>query len=228
MTSASLAVSIIGQSLAQARGAAPASTPSRQVDRLLSNQGIVVWDNVRALGGGDRWPAEDDSLVAMDWTDSTRTDQTTLALNLSHQPNARADAFVVAELLKDELKDKHDYEDLVLCPVAEVLPGGRPVTSWPDAGFGDTKRFAYSTRWASPTSSGFRRKPFPLSRRRCETPPTRRPHGVGTGGQRAASADAEVTAGRAQGWGVVASSQGHERGLVSGRQQRRAPRAARS
>src|SRR5882757_5131638 len=43
MTSASLAVSIIGQSLAQARGLL-SKHAIKQVDRLLSNQGIVVWD----------------------------------------------------------------------------------------------------------------------------------------------------------------------------------------
>ena len=43
MTSASLAVSIIGQSLAQARGLL-SKHAIKQVDRPLSNQGIVVWD----------------------------------------------------------------------------------------------------------------------------------------------------------------------------------------
>jgi len=41
MTGASLAVSIIGQSLAQARGLL-SKHAIKQVDRLLSNQGIVV------------------------------------------------------------------------------------------------------------------------------------------------------------------------------------------
>src|SRR3974390_700631 len=43
MTSASLAVAVIGQALAQARGKA-AKHAIKQVDRLLSNQGIDVWD----------------------------------------------------------------------------------------------------------------------------------------------------------------------------------------
>jgi hypothetical protein len=43
MTGASLAVSIIRQSLAQARGLL-SKHAIKQVDRLLSNQGIVVWD----------------------------------------------------------------------------------------------------------------------------------------------------------------------------------------
>ena len=43
MTGVSLAVSMIGQSLAQARGLL-SKHAIKQVDRLLSNQGIVVWD----------------------------------------------------------------------------------------------------------------------------------------------------------------------------------------
>ena len=43
MTGASLAVSLIGQALAQARGLF-AKHAIKQVDRLLSNAGIVPWD----------------------------------------------------------------------------------------------------------------------------------------------------------------------------------------
>ena len=42
MTCASLAVSVIGQALAQARGKSAKHT-IKQIDRLLSNQGIDVW-----------------------------------------------------------------------------------------------------------------------------------------------------------------------------------------
>jgi hypothetical protein len=43
MTGASLAVAVIGQSLAQARGLLTKHAV-KQVDRLLSNRGIVVWE----------------------------------------------------------------------------------------------------------------------------------------------------------------------------------------
>ena len=43
MTSAALAVSLIGQALAQARAILPKSG-IKQVDRLLSNTGVVLWD----------------------------------------------------------------------------------------------------------------------------------------------------------------------------------------
>jgi hypothetical protein len=44
MTSASLAVAAIGQALAQARGLVTKHAV-KQVDRLLSNRGIDVWDS---------------------------------------------------------------------------------------------------------------------------------------------------------------------------------------
>jgi hypothetical protein len=77
MTSASLAVSIIGHSLAQARGLL-GKHAIKQVDRLLSNQGIVVWDLFAAWVTqviGQRKAI----VVAMDWTDFDADSQTTLA-----------------------------------------------------------------------------------------------------------------------------------------------------
>ena len=44
MTAASLAVALIGQALAQARGL-KTKHAIKQVDRLLSNEGINVWDS---------------------------------------------------------------------------------------------------------------------------------------------------------------------------------------
>jgi hypothetical protein len=126
MTSASLAVSIIGQSLAQARGLL-SKHAIKQVDRLLSNQGIVVWDMFAP------WVAEivgqrKTIVVAMDWTDFDADDQTTLALNLVTN-HGRATPLLWLTVLKDELKDKrNDYEDLCLARLAEVLPKGVAVT----------------------------------------------------------------------------------------------------
>src|SRR5271166_6870727 len=70
MTSASLAVATIGQALAQARGLITKHA-IKQVDRLLSNQGIDVWDSFAA------WVpqmvgARSKIVVAMDWTDFDR------------------------------------------------------------------------------------------------------------------------------------------------------------
>jgi len=141
MTSASLAVSIIGHSLAQARGLLDKHA-IKQVDRLLSNRGIVVWDMfapwVREVVG-----RRDEIVVAMDWTDFDADDQTTLALNLvtSH---GRATPLLWLTVSKDELKDsRNQYEDLCLSRLAGVLPKGVAVTILADRGFGDTKLFAF-------------------------------------------------------------------------------------
>ena len=84
MTSAALAVSLVGQALAQARGILPKSG-IKQVDRLLSNAGVVPWDLfaawVREVVGERR-----EIVVAMDWTDFDADNQSTLALHLVTQP----------------------------------------------------------------------------------------------------------------------------------------------
>ena len=64
MTAASLAVALIGQALAQAQGL-KTKHAVKQVDRLLSNEGIDVWDSFA------RWVPRQigerrDILVAMD------------------------------------------------------------------------------------------------------------------------------------------------------------------
>jgi hypothetical protein len=141
MTSASLAVSIIGHSLAQARGLL-GKHAIKQVDRLLSNQGIVVWDMFAAWVTqivGQRKAI----VVAMDWTDFDADDQMTLALNLVSN-HGRATPLLWLTVLKDELKDsRNDFEDLCLARLAESLPDGVAVTILADRGFGDTKLFGF-------------------------------------------------------------------------------------
>src|SRR5215212_5086147 len=67
MQAASLAVAMIGQALALARGLVTKHA-IKQVDRLLSNTGLDVWDSFA------RWVphqigTRQEVLVAMDWTD---------------------------------------------------------------------------------------------------------------------------------------------------------------
>lgn len=80
MTGASLAVAMIGQALAQARGLVTKHAV-KQVDRLMSNAGIDVWDSFV------RWVPQQvgtrpDILVAMDWTEFAHDGQSTLVLSL--------------------------------------------------------------------------------------------------------------------------------------------------
>src|SRR5271166_2551146 len=89
MAGAALAVSVIGQALAQARGLL-AKSAIKQVDRLLSNAGVVPWELfgswVREVVGVRR-----EMVVAMDWTDFDADNHATLALRRRlPRPSARA------------------------------------------------------------------------------------------------------------------------------------------
>ena len=141
MAGASLAVAVIGQSMAQARGRITKHA-IKQVDRLLSNRGIVVWDMF------DAWVKQvvghaADIVVAMDWTDFDADDQATLVLSLV-SGHGRATPLLWLSVLKDELKNqRNDIEDLCLARLKAVLPGGAKATILADRGFGDTKLFEY-------------------------------------------------------------------------------------
>ena len=141
MVSASLAVAVIGRSLAQARGLLTRHA-IKQVDRLLSNQAIDPWDIAA------RWVPEivgsaTDIQVVMDWTDFDADGQTTLALN-KVSSHGRATPLLWLTVMKDDLKNKRNaYEDACLKKLAEVLPAGVNVTILADRGFGDTKLFGY-------------------------------------------------------------------------------------
>ena len=141
VTGASLAVAMIGHALAQARGLVDKHA-IKQVDRLLSNQGVRVWDLfapwVRHAVG-----ARETIVVAMDWTDFDAADQTTLALHVV-TGHGRATPLLWLTVGKGELKDtRNDFEDLCLSRLKACLPDDVAVTILADRGFGDVKLFAY-------------------------------------------------------------------------------------
>jgi hypothetical protein len=141
MQSASLAVAMIGQALAQARGLVTKHAV-KQVDRLLSNSGIDVWDSFA------RWVPHQigerrDILVAMDWTDFDHDDQATLVLSLI-TGHGRAAPLLWISVWKDELtKQRNDFEDACLRRLAELTPPSCRVIILADRGFGDQKLFAF-------------------------------------------------------------------------------------
>src|SRR6202451_1632177 len=191
MTSASLAVSVIGHALAQAR-CRLTKHAIKQVDRLLSNQGGVVWDMfgpwVTEMVGQRR-----SIVVAMDWTDFDADDQTTLALNLVTN-HGRATPLLWLTVLKDELKDKsNDYEALCLARLAQILPEGVAGAILADRGFGDTKLFAYLETLGFSYVIRFRGNiHVPAADGQMHAAAA----WVGTGGRARKLRDAEVTAGR--------------------------------
>src|SRR6201992_657082 len=141
MAGASLAVAMIGQALAQARGLVTKHAV-KQVDRLMSNGGIDVGDSF-ARWVAPQIGAQRDILVAMDWTDFDHDGQSTLVLSLV-TGHGRAAALIWLTVWKEEIATRrNDYEDACLRRLAETMPPGRRVTILADRGFGDQKLFAF-------------------------------------------------------------------------------------
>lgn len=110
--SASLAIHAIGLGMAEARDVTPKHA-IKQVDRLLSNRGIVVWDLMAhwvPFVLGDR----KEIVVALDWTEHDHDDQSTIALNLvtSH---GRATPLLWKTVVKSQLAGcRNDHEDKLI------------------------------------------------------------------------------------------------------------------
>jgi hypothetical protein len=141
MAAASLAVAMIGQALAQARGLVTKHAV-KQVDRLLSNNGIDVWDSF-ARWVPHQMSGRTDALVAMDWTDFDHDSQSTLVLSLV-TGQGRAAPLLWLSVWKEEIATRrNDYEDACLRRLAELIPPGCKVTILADRGFGDQKLLAF-------------------------------------------------------------------------------------
>ena len=140
---ASLAVNTIGQGLALARGLVTKHA-IKQVDRLLSNQGIDVdalfvhW--VPYVVG--KRPS---ITVAMDWTEFDDDGQATIMLSLLTR-HGRATPLVWLTVETATLKNRRNgYEYQVLVRLAEALPADVQVCIVADRGFGDHKLYRVLT-----------------------------------------------------------------------------------
>ena len=188
MTSASLAVSVIGQALAQARGKAGKHS-IKQVDRLLSNQGIDVWA-LLPLWIKETVGARRELVIAMDWTDFDADDQTTLVFSLVTK-HGRATPLLWFSLFKAELTGKrNDIEDMCLGRLKEALSDGTKVTILADRGFGDAKLFGFLAELGFAYVIRFRGDTFVTA----SDGETRRAEDwVGAGGRARKLADAEIS-----------------------------------
>jgi hypothetical protein len=132
---AALGVHAIGRALAVAAGL-ESRHAVKQVDRLLSNSGINVWELFGSWVPfviGER----PEIVAALDWTDYDADDQTTLVLSMitSH---GRATPLLWKTVVKSELNGQRNmHEDVLLERFREVLPEGVKVTILADRGFGD-------------------------------------------------------------------------------------------
>jgi hypothetical protein len=136
---ASLAVNTIGQGLALARGRTTKHA-IKQVDRLLSNEGIDIDAALRhwvPYVVGPRTSIH----VAMDWTDFDADDQATIMLSLLTR-HGRATPLLWLTVDTATLKNqRNEYEYQVLVRLAEVLPADINVCIVADRGFGDQKLY---------------------------------------------------------------------------------------
>lgn len=140
MHAATLAVSAIGRALAQAKGL-EAKHAIKQVDRLLSNDGIDV-DRVQALWATFAVGAREEIVVALDWTEYDRDRHSTLALHLvtSH---GRATPLLWKTVSKSRLAGKRNaHEDRLIKRLRSVLAASVKVTVLADRGFGDADLYA--------------------------------------------------------------------------------------
>ena len=139
ISSASLAVNTIGQGLALARGRLTKHA-IKQVDRLLSNQGIEIDELLMhwvPYAVGQR----PNIVVAMDWTDFDADNQSTIMLSLISN-HGRSTPLVWLTVDKTTLKNhRNAYEYRVLVRLAEALPADVKVLIVADRGFGDQKLY---------------------------------------------------------------------------------------
>ena len=141
MHAAALGVHAIGRALADALDL-DAKHAIKQVDRLLSNRGIVIWQWFAQWVGfvlGER----KEILVALDWTEFDKDGHATIALYLvtSH---GRATPLIWKTIDKSKLKDRRgEYELEVVGRLHEVLPRDVDVMVLADRGFGDQKFFSW-------------------------------------------------------------------------------------
>jgi hypothetical protein len=141
--SASLAVGLIGQGLALARGRLTKHAV-KQVDRLLSNHGIDV-DALLAHWVPYVVGNRTGITVAMDWTDFDADNLATIMLSLLCR-HGRATPLVWLTVDTTTLKDRrNDYEYQVLVRLAQVLPADVRVRIVADRGFGDQKLYRVLT-----------------------------------------------------------------------------------
>src|SRR4051812_23738928 len=139
ITSASLAVALIGQGLALARGM-ETKQAVKQFDRLLSTQGIDVdaplchW--VPFVVG-----QRPSITVGMDWTEFAANNQATIMLSLLSRPGRATPLFWLTVDTATLQNRRNGYEYQILVRFAAALPDGVQVCLVADRGFGDQKLY---------------------------------------------------------------------------------------
>jgi len=141
LQSASLAIHAIGHGLSVAQGTTSKHT-IKQVDRLLSNAKLDVWD---FFAYWIPYIIENraEIMLAMDWTDFALDDQTTLSIQLltSH---GRSTPLIWKTYRKSTLKNnQREYENELLVHLKKCIPSNVDVTIIADRGFGTEKVYQF-------------------------------------------------------------------------------------
>jgi hypothetical protein len=141
MYAASLAIHAIGVGLATALEL-KAKHATKQVDRLLSNAKLAVWD-LFALWVPYVLGQRREAVIALDWTSFDGDDHATLAAYLvtSH---GRATPLMWKTVIASELEGaRNDHEDALLIRLKEVMPPEVRVTILADRAFGDQALYEF-------------------------------------------------------------------------------------
>jgi len=142
MYAASLSVHAIGVGLARARLIRGAKHSIKQVDRLLSNAKLNVWEIFYTwvlFVLGERKEA----IIALDWTEFDADDHSVIAAYLITN-HGRATPLAWKTVKKSELADaRNEHEDELLLRLREVIPRDVRVTILADRGFGDQALYAF-------------------------------------------------------------------------------------
>jgi len=134
ITSTSLAIHLIGQGFAVAKGRVT-KHGVKQVDRLLSNTKFTVW-NYFYCWVPEVIGARTEVIVAMDWTEFEKDKHSTIAIYLVTH-HGRATPLLWKTHSKGLLKtNRNKYEREILSHLKETLPDGVHVTVLADRGFG--------------------------------------------------------------------------------------------
>ena len=171
--SAALGIHAIGRGLADALGLNAKHTV-KQVDRLLSNRGITIWDG---FAQWVRFVVADrkELLVALDWTEFDGDSQTTLALYATTS-HGRATPLVWKTVEKGTLKNRrNEYELLVVERLHTLLPPDVDVmllADCPTAASETRSSSRISERSGGPTPSASSKTSPSRTRDRASLPPS--------------------------------------------------------
>ena len=138
---AALGIHAIGRGLADALDLDPKHA-IKQVDRLLSNRGITIWEWFT------QWvtyvvASRKEILVALDWTEFDKDGHSTIAIYLVSS-HGRATPLVWKTVNKANLKNRRgEWELLVIRRLHEILSEGVDIMVLADRGFGAQDLFAY-------------------------------------------------------------------------------------